>query len=408
MSWIERIKQDMIITTGDGKTYTPLYMISTKSVEYNLAEFLFPNVEGSLVQRGLPKGRRYPIEIVFQGDDHIEQSNAFEESAKDTRPWTISHPMYDTITVHPQSLTFDTSGLNTTKITGELIETITDDAPVITVDPTNQTVFSALETKELTTISFDNNVEPVASDVALMTQSTNDVYNLGAALVKSGEQANEYYNKYQETLNNVALATDDAFAAAQSMIDLFSFPSEFVDDLKRRFFIFQLQFEKIRDQLEDIFTPNEKAIYQMQGSAIITGMIESTVNPLDTDYQSVADVTFIIEELIKVNNTYIADLDSLQTDNGGDTDSYVPDYDAISSLTGLVNYTISELMNIALDSRQERRVVLNAESDIILLGHRFYGPTDDNSNVETFESTNNIGLNEILGIQAGKEVVYYV
>ena len=44
MSWIERIKNDIIITTGDGKVYTPLYSIGGKTVEYNIAEFNFPNI----------------------------------------------------------------------------------------------------------------------------------------------------------------------------------------------------------------------------------------------------------------------------------------------------------------------------------------------------------------------------
>lgn len=398
----------MIITTGDGKTYRPLYVISEKSVEYNYAEFVFPNIEGSLVKRSMPKGRRYPIEIIFQGEYHIDISNEFEESAKDTRPWTISHPMYDTIIVQPTKLSFDTSGLNTTKITGELIETITDDAPIITTDPVDQTGFSALATKELTAISISNDLAPVPSDIAMMTSSTNRVYDLGAALVKSGEQANDYYNKYVETLNNVASAANDVFSAAQSMIDLFSFPASFVDDLKRRFYIFQNQFEKIRDQLEDIFTPNEKMIYQMQGAAIITGMIESTVKPLKTDYQSASDVLYFIDQLIQVNDTYITDLDSLQTDNGGDTDSFVPDFDSISALSNLVNYTISELMNIALNSKQERRTTLTNDSNVLLLAHRFYGLQPDDSTIDQFANSNNVGLNEILSIEPGREIVYYV
>lgn len=408
MSWIERIKQDMIITTGDGKTYAPLYLISEKSVEYNVAEFVFPHIEGSLVKRGQPKGRRYPIEIIFQGENHIEQSNSFEQSAKDTRPWTISHPMYDSITVHPERLKFNTKGLNTTIITGDLIETILDVAPVSTVDPIDQTEFIALEAKSQGATSFESNVTPTASDTANMTATSTEVYSLGAALVKSGEQSNIYFNKYNETLNNVSLAASDAFSAAQSIIDLFSFPSTFTDSLKRRFSIFQSQFNSIRSQLENLVTPNEKSIYQMQGAAIIIGMIESTINPLDTDYQSMTDVLYFVDQLISVNNTYITDLDALQTDNASSLDSYVPDYDAMLSLTGLVNYNISQLMNIALDAKQERRVVLDAESDIILLGHRFYGPSSDDSTTNNFAESNNVGLNELLGIPAGKEVVYYV
>ncbi len=39
MSWLDKIRQDLIITTGDGVTHTPLYINASKQREYNTSEF---------------------------------------------------------------------------------------------------------------------------------------------------------------------------------------------------------------------------------------------------------------------------------------------------------------------------------------------------------------------------------
>jgi hypothetical protein len=41
MSWIENIKNDLQITTGDGKKYKPSWLNATKSIDYNISEFEF-------------------------------------------------------------------------------------------------------------------------------------------------------------------------------------------------------------------------------------------------------------------------------------------------------------------------------------------------------------------------------
>ena len=92
MSWLDQIKNDLTIVTGDGKRYTPLHINAVKEKEYNTVEFNFPGVSGSLVSRRLPKGRRYALELYFQGEDNTTIADAFETSADDPRPWTPQPP----------------------------------------------------------------------------------------------------------------------------------------------------------------------------------------------------------------------------------------------------------------------------------------------------------------------------
>ncbi len=84
MSWIDKVNSSFIIKTGDGVSYTVDWgsnIVRTK--EYFIAEFNFPQLAGSLVDRGQAKGRRYSLEIFFQGEENIENSIAFEKALID-------------------------------------------------------------------------------------------------------------------------------------------------------------------------------------------------------------------------------------------------------------------------------------------------------------------------------------
>ena len=46
----------------------------SKTKDYNVAEFEFPEVSGTLVSRKKPKGSRYDLEIIFQGENNLDLS----------------------------------------------------------------------------------------------------------------------------------------------------------------------------------------------------------------------------------------------------------------------------------------------------------------------------------------------
>jgi hypothetical protein len=101
-------------------------------------------------------------------------------------------------------------------------------------------------------------------------------------------------------------------------------------------------------------------------------------------------------------------LDGLQTETGGSPDSYIPDGQAQSDLSNLVGASVSGVFDIALNAQQERSVILEYDSDIINLTHRFYGLDVTDTNVERFINTNGFGLSQMLTVRANTMVVYYV
>ena len=126
-TWLDKINNiDLEIITGDGSRFLPDYFIASvnKQVDYNISEFVFKDIDGSLVVRGRPKGTRYNIEFIFKGLNNLDEGKRFQEAAADPRAWNIRHPMYGAMKVQPIMLHYDDSKLNVTTITAEIIETL--------------------------------------------------------------------------------------------------------------------------------------------------------------------------------------------------------------------------------------------------------------------------------------------
>src|SRR5690606_25124377 len=195
MSWVDKIQDPFTISTGSGRTFTFAWRNASRQVEFNYVEFEFPNLPGTLVQRGEVKGTRYPIEIYFQGEDHLDEAERFRAAASDKRPWTISHPFYGTITAHPISLNFDNTQLNVTKITGTLLETITQDNPKSVIIPADKIKFNHEELKTTFGISFVTDIpSPGTTEKNSLIDNVSEAYNQVKNRISDTLDAEEYFN----------------------------------------------------------------------------------------------------------------------------------------------------------------------------------------------------------------------
>ncbi len=406
MSWLEQVQSDFIITTGDGKEFKPLWVLTTKTIEYNIAEFEFPNLPGTLVNRGQPKGRKFNLEIHFEGEDYLDQSNAFEASANDPRAWVILHPMYGSITVQPTGLLFDNTKYNDAKITGTLIETIVDDNPITTINPIDNIVIEKANLDEKFVTAFDTT--PKISDVNTMTASVNKYYTLGKKITNVASESEAYFNLFNKANSAISTAIAVPLFAIRATQAMINAPANFSVAVKTRVDCLTSQFGLLRNTLSSISGRSSKKVYESQGGAFISSLVVAAGTPFEGDYGNMNSVLSIIESIINSYNNYLSDLDSIQTDNGGDVDSFIPDADSLISLNALVNSTISALFTVALNSKQERAIILEEDSNIILLTHRVYGIDPFDANIEELINNNNIGLNELLQIRKGRTITYFI
>lgn len=409
MSWLDRIQSNLTITTGEGSTFTPLWKPARKSVDYNVTEFEFAEVEGTLVHRTQVKGTRYEVDIYFTGEDCIDDALAFEVAARDPRRWTISHPYHGRIYVQPIGLNFDYTKYNSVSVTGSVVETITNENPTTTVVPEDKILNDKIVLDETTEETFATNVqEPTTEDINKLTANNLLFYTEGKKIIKLTEEAEVYFNLFNDANAKILNATAEPLLAIRALQAVIAQPYLFTVSVTNRLDMLQTQFNRLREDIANISTPAGKRIFENNAGAIVAAMCASASTPQDGDYGNRGDVLAAIDPIAAVYDQFVSDLDTLQTDNGGDVDSYIPDPAALLGLSSLVNYTLANLFDIALESRQERSIYLEKDSNVILLTHRFYGLDADDANLEEFIRNNNIGLNELLQIRKGRKIIYYV
>lgn len=406
MSWIDKLQDTLTITTGDGKVYTPLWMNASKAFEFNVSQFDFPEIPGELIRRKKVKARRFPLELYFQGDDHLDISSAFEVSSYDERAWIIAHPYYGNITVQPMAIDMDNSKQNLTKISVTVIETITEDSPKVTIDPADNI---SIQKENLDTVylaGFD--VTPASADINTLTASNESSYKKGSKILKLKDQAEDYFNLFNKAQSGVSNATSAPLAAMRATQSFINAPALFTASVKNRMNVLTDQFNTLRLTVSTLTGRSSKKVYEQNAGYLISAQALAASKPDTGDYKNKTDVIDTVDFLINNYNNYLLDLDNLQTANGGSPDSYIPDANSLIGMSQLINATVSSLFQIALGSRSERSVILEEDTNWILLTHRFYGLDPLDENIVEMMSNNNSGLNDILQLKKGRKITYYV
>lgn len=454
MSWLDKVNLDFIIycggdvsaafstetetaSTGEEVQVTefdanstvaafkPSWLNATRHMDFNISEFVFKKVKGSLVQRGNPRGTRYNIEIYFTGADHLDVSDSFKDKCAyvDSKtnlapPWKIKHPYYGVTYVHPVSLTFDNSAHGITKITGEVIETLNDKGkPYPQEDYQNSMPAQVKKLNQKSIDSFTGDVPEMDTDaIQAAKNAVKNTYNAVSAKLNGYQQdVNSYLNKYNEVNNLLNGTIYSSQKIISQMIDLLQTPANFADTVAHRMDMFLVQYELLRRDINRLNSIPAKTAYatknlfQATAVATVAGLaLASTIAALGGGYQYKPNVVNAINVLVGLHNTVLQDLQTLQGINGGLLYAFIPDADVITGLTLLVNNTVSVLFNTLAQAKQQRTKVLDYDSNIIAVAWELYGLLPDDSTITQLKEQNNIGLNEILVLKQGREIVYYV
>lgn len=412
MAWTDNLENGLQITTGDKRTWTPLIRIDsfTSSFDYNVAEFEFPEVQGTKVDRRLRKGVRYPMELYFVGENCIETGKAFVESSNNTKFWEVIHPIFGQFKGHPITIEMDASALNVFVVKTTVVETILEEGAKTLFAPGENVVYVLKKAKETSTETFTNAITAFeVKDVQQMSTTVETLYNETASGITDQDTFNNYTNIYNTAQTKINTALNDVNFGVSFVQEFINLPAQFATGLKSKLVLFKNQLLALADAI-DALNPsyNQKNIYEFNAGSLVGTIIESLATPQEGDYESAVDVFFIIEQAIESWNSYIDTLQGLQDSNGYTTGSYLPNAEFLEALSYSFNYTIANLFEIAITAQQERSIILEDDSNIILLTHRFYGLDQEDENLKKFIKTNNIGSTETLEVKKGRRIVYYV
>ena len=422
-NWQDRVKTDYVIATGDGAKYTPQWFNASakKSVRYNVAKFEFKGLQGSLVKRGTSQGQSYDIEIIFQGADNIDVAASFKKSADNPGAWTITHPIYDKIYVQPvDEFEYDNSELNKTTISGKVIETLLDSGLAPTLQQPDIIAAMAVTAQTALTVTFVSFQKPNLSDIISgMLNHVNSIFkSIEAKIATVQADITQYQNLYNQTINTINTpinaATYYLLNAANAVQSLIVAPAVFVDNVVNRLDMLNASLAIVNQDIamiQRIYNRNTvslKKLYENNAGSIIAAICTATVTNITDDYDYRPDVISVINQVTAAYNTYLTNLISLQTANGGQPDSYIPDADSINALQSCVYNTVQALYSISAGALQPRTYTLPYDDNLINVSYLLYGSDPDDTKKAAMIANNNIGLGELLILKAGRKIVYYV
>jgi len=415
MSWRENVQVEFVIQTGDEKQYRPKgWLNASFEKSFNISKFEFPNTPGTYIRKTEPKGRVYNLEIYFQGDDHLREARAFEISTNDIRHWHVLHPLYGSLRVQPGTLRFDNSNHNFTKITGSLLETILGDLPRGTSSFKDIIIVLKVDGDlALSGAYVAKNPSPSAQDQLTLTDDFKVVTKDVSRLIIDQDEANRFNQFVAEANSSITSFSVDPLKAMRDIQSTLNYPSALNQTISARLDLYTTQFNSTLNTIVNFPLDNllnsQKAYFETIAGTILGAMaLVSSSSQSPDDYGSRDNVLDIIDRLILLNDKYIETLDLIQTGDGTQLDSFIPDADAIRQLTSTISFSISNLFEIAFDSKQEREIVLERDTNLIILAHRFYGPDSTDENINELIRNNGYSIKQHLLIKKGTIAKYFV
>jgi hypothetical protein len=442
MSWLDKVKYDFTIyfpnddsydsNTGTfdiskADVYTPKWINATHKFDVNYTEFIFKGVPGSLIDRRLPKGERYEVELYFdsintdgKSQDNLDIAAKFAASAKwvpkgstYSPPFYVAHPMYGTLYVQHLGFDFDNSDYNVTKITGTLIETLTNKKLNILPD------FGSNVAAKFNTLSRNNaaNYNAVvtkvsASDIISQAKAANAIkdavvsYGGYAAKIQNYvDKFNTAYNTANAYINMGQAAIDNGFNTIGSIIQLAFLPVSFTLSLANRVSFYQSMLSSLN--FSDFLSLNDKVLLESMGITYNACICVAAANPSAGDYNTVDDVTNMVSIILGNYNSLIAGLESMQGLNGGELNAYIPNPQNIQAYNDIVLYTVSQLYQIAASTKKKYTVSLAADDSIFNIAYRYVGLTADDSTIDDLAALNNLSIPEWIILRKGRQITYY-
>jgi hypothetical protein len=407
MSWIDKVQQDLVIITGDGKEYIPKWLNASFSTEYNFTEFTFIDVSGSLVKKKKPLGKRYNIELYFDGENHLDTCLAFVKSVDDENAILIEHPYYGRLNVQATGLFIDHREGNVSKITGTVIESL-EETPISNVLKLTPDDIPEMFNQVAESSAAALNQVPAPEDITRMSQDNLNAYKKGVPIISDSLDFDKYYNAFNTANTYINTATATPILAMQTVIGALQLPAQFNQSLKLRLKMLYDTADTLRNNVVGLVKVSAKQIYAIQQGTLISSMCFAASTPQSGDYFSANRVLEVIEQISQRYAAFIQDLDTLQSSNVENTLGFVANANQMIDINNLVSITLGNLYQIALGSKSERVFICRKDTNIILLAHQLYGLSPDDSTIDELMNNNDLSIDELVQIPKGRTIKYYV
>ena len=389
MNWKDNIENiELTIVTGDNEIFKPLYTTSSQDIEFNVSEFHFIELEGTLVTRKKVKSQKIPLNIIFQGDDHIDIAEKFLESSKDPRYWTITHPIIGEIYGHPASINKINDDLNTVVFNIDFWETILPgEIKSAKVYPLELIESKNFELIEFGSLNLIPDQKPELKSLVTKIQSRYDV-------LIDKTNIDKYKGLIADAMSGIDKLLSEPQKAIRNISNLIQFPAYIQGAIKTRVNIVKA----ILDDILEIL-PKNKMVYSIFGGTVVAAISQIILKPGENDFITRSQVR---EQFNILSETY--DLFLNEVDDG----NFQQDFQEAITLNKIVINTLYYLYDVSFDAKQERFDIVESDTNLILLTHKYMGLDFEDKNLNTFRELNGIKNKNLFIVKKGRKITYLV
>lgn len=410
MAWQDRTG-NATYTSPSGTLFTFEYTTLIREFDKNTSGYSFPGVKGTFVQDLGNTDHRYPMRLIFWGDDHDLEALAFEEALKETGRGKLDHPRDGLRDVVPfGKITFREDLVNAANQT--IVEVEFWEATVVLFPSGAADPFSAVvEAVEASSaVSATDFAEGIDTETAIERISLADRVSAATGRVRSvlapvATLQTEIARQFFAVADSIQLGIDTFITApinlAQQAQQLVQLPSRIRDNIAAQLDGYRAILDELTGGDDPVrATDNDFRNDELFAMASVSGSILSAVtNDFATRPEVITAAAEIVAQFEAVNTWREQNYAGLGlTDTG---EAYQALQDAVALTSGL-------LIEISFTLAQERRLVLDRPRNMIELVAELYGTVDNDDRVDFFINTNDLSGDEIKELPAGREVVFYL
>lgn len=422
MTWIDRLKGELTLTSPGGNVFTPLWIGNERIIARKLGVFDYPDFDGTLIQDLGISGTRYPLTLYFEGPDNDIEANRFFQACAERGLWTIDHPVRGILRLQLSTVTERIEPVksgNMTVIETEWIESF--ELPVrVTASPPqlaaaiNQQADALNETGS---DQFDQNVvQNKAVETLAVKSTTTSVTDIVETRLKSlyetvpdvNAQVTAILRGIQDTISQ---STIDVLSLAGQMQNLITLPVLATRDIGARLSAYGNLIADVIGLSPDAVTVQDRniaAVQELTLTATIISLTQTIISgTLATRNQSVETAQGLSDSFLTITNS----LDDIQGAFIGNSidQQYFSQSASFADASVIIAAGIGYLFLSVFDLAVEKRITLDRARSPIEITISEYGTLgDDDINFERFLASNNLKNLESLILATGKEVVVYV
>ena len=418
--YLARLRPNIKLISPDGDEYSANWVGDTRSKSKKIGLFNYPKIVGTIVQDLEMTSAQYETTFFFVGKDNDILAQNFWTSSDQKGEWSVTHPVHGflglqmlTVSVEIQPVT---NG-NITEVNTTWIEPI-DEATLKTAR--ELAGITDAKIKDLNTNAaqqFADNLNQATETLRNTTQDAADIVTgltdkalnpLFSSVDAIDNLVNGVQNSIQDILDAVILKPLSLAGQIQQLTQL---PLLAMNDIAGRF-------DYYGDLAAEIFgispdgsseaDKNKIAVSELSLSAIIGANAKiATTGELQTRSQA---VEFALD--LSTSLTDITDNLDLAMKNFRDNDIDKQYFSQSQSFVDAALATATAMQYLlvsSFDLQIEKRFVLSEPRAPIEITITEYGELGDNdSNYDRFITSNNLKGDDLLVLEAGREVVVYV